>query len=89
VLWRFGLQGGLLVGKKVGGSWFGLGVVPWRAGDAVAGDSAKVSRSLRRAEDCLRAELKREFCDERQWGSRMKGARRTMVRRIQGSERVL
>jgi hypothetical protein len=35
--------------------------VPCRAGDAVAGDSAKASRSLRRADDCLRAELKREF----------------------------
>ncbi len=38
-------------------------MAPCRAGDAVAGDSAKVSRSLRRAEDCLSAELKREFCN--------------------------
>lgn len=36
--------------------------VPCKAADAVAGDSANASRSLRRAEDCLRAELKREFC---------------------------
>jgi hypothetical protein len=35
---------------------------PWRAEEAVDGDSAKVSRSRRRAEDCLSAELKREFC---------------------------
>jgi len=35
--------------------------VPCRAEDAAVGDSAKASRSLRKAEDCLRAELKREF----------------------------
>lgn len=36
--------------------------LPCKAEDAVLGDSAKVSRSFRRAEDCFRAELKREFC---------------------------
>lgn len=39
------------------------GDLPWRAGDEVAGASAKASRSRRTKEDCLRAELKREF-----WG---------------------
>jgi len=34
---------------------------PWRAGEPVVGAVEKVSRSLRREVDCLRAELKREF----------------------------
>ena len=35
---------------------------PCRPADAAVGASAKVSRSLRIAFDCLRAELKRAFC---------------------------
>lgn len=34
---------------------------PWSAADAVEGLCANVSRSLRREEDCFRAELKRGF----------------------------
>ena len=34
---------------------------PWREGGVVAGEEANTSRSLRIAEDCLRAELKTEF----------------------------
>lgn len=37
------------------------GNVPWRAGEDVDGDWEKVSKSRRMAEDCLSAELKREF----------------------------
>lgn len=37
------------------------GNVPWRAGEDVDGDWEKVSKSRQMAEDCLRAELKREF----------------------------
>ena len=35
--------------------------LPWRAAGEVAGEAAKASRSVRSCEDCLRAELKREF----------------------------
>ena len=34
---------------------------PWSAAEDVPGDSAKVSRSRRMAEDCLRAALNKEF----------------------------
>jgi len=40
-------------------------VSPCKAADVVAGDAANVSRSRRIAEDCFRAELKREFCKGR------------------------
>ena len=40
----------------------GNGNEPCRADDDVAGASAKASRSRRTEDDCLRAELKREFC---------------------------
>ena len=39
--------------------------LPSKAGDAVLGDAANVSRSLRSWDCCLRAELKREFCSTR------------------------
>ena len=35
--------------------------MPSRPGDAVAGEAAKVSRSLRSCDCCFRAELKRVF----------------------------
>ena len=38
-------------------------VSPCRAGDEVAAASRKASRSRRRDDDCLSAELKREFCN--------------------------
>ena len=38
---------------------------PCNAGEAVEGAEANVSRSLRIAVDCLRAELKRGFCVEK------------------------
>ncbi len=38
---------------------------PWSEGGVVAGEAAKASRSLRMEEDCLRAELKMEFYEER------------------------
>ena len=37
------------------------GYTPWRAAEEVDGDWEKVSRSRRIADDCFRAELKREF----------------------------
>ena len=36
--------------------------IPCKAGEDEFGESAKASRSLRTAEDCFRAELKRGFC---------------------------
>lgn len=36
-------------------------LLPWSAGEDVAVAWAKASRSRRTAEDCLRAELNREF----------------------------
>lgn len=38
-----------------------MGIPPWRAGEEVAGSSARASRSRRIEVDCLSAELKREF----------------------------
>ena len=37
-------------------------VIPCSAAEDVAGDSEKVSRSRRIADDCFSAELKSEFC---------------------------
>lgn len=37
------------------------GLIPCRAADVVAGDSANVSRSRRMADDCFSAELNKEF----------------------------
>lgn len=55
-----------MVHRELGGA-----NAPWRAGEEVVGDWEKVSRSRRIADDCFRAELKREFCcDERHSGQR-------------------
>lgn len=38
-------------------------ICPWREAEEEEGESAKLSRSFRMAEDCFRAELKSEFCE--------------------------
>ena len=63
-MWRFGLGIGSVVSQRVSEGIYRGWVnahTPCKAGDAVPGDSANVSRSLRRAEDCLSAALKRGF----------------------------
>lgn len=49
-------------GVSLGAAGQGRPDLPWRAGDDVEGASAKASRSRRTDDDCLSAELKREFC---------------------------
>ena len=57
-MWIFDLWEGLDLRRFVGE--IGVGI-PRRPGDAVAGEAAKVSRSLRSCDCCFRAELKRVF----------------------------
>lgn len=64
VLFKNEFYGGLEFVLHQRSTHIGVGSVdgPCKAGDGDAGFSAKASKSLRTADDCLRAELNSEFC---------------------------